>query len=350
MKVVHIESGLGNQMLSYCELLALKKIHPEEQIYLETIVYDYKEANDMICQWNGYELDKIFGVRDTNIRELFDEKQWKKIHDSIYVSRFWEHSWNWPVYFCKAFEEQGLVLNNLRGDFEEKDRQFANTFKGRLRENCFYKMFQKTWLYANIRTWISQNKVYTSSDTDYLFYAGEEDVLTGQKLSFMYRNNQIERIDKEIREVFRFPNFEDENNIHFLDQISGKQSVAIHARRGDLLSLNGRYYKGGYFKRAVNLIKRNVQHPVFCFFCDSGSVEWCKENGKIFGLNYKKDDVLFVDWNKGSQSYRDMQLMSLCQHNIITISSFGWWGAYLNQNPGKITISPEIGINTTHHI
>lgn len=26
MKVFHIESGLGNQMLSYCELLAMKKM------------------------------------------------------------------------------------------------------------------------------------------------------------------------------------------------------------------------------------------------------------------------------------------------------------------------------------
>lgn len=30
MKIVHIESGLGNQMLSYCEFLALKNTNPEK--------------------------------------------------------------------------------------------------------------------------------------------------------------------------------------------------------------------------------------------------------------------------------------------------------------------------------
>ena len=37
MKIVHIESGLGNQMLSYCEYLALKKMNPEEEIFIENI-------------------------------------------------------------------------------------------------------------------------------------------------------------------------------------------------------------------------------------------------------------------------------------------------------------------------
>ena len=45
MKVVHIESGLGNQMLSFCEYLALKHLHPDEDIYIETIVYDIPESN-----------------------------------------------------------------------------------------------------------------------------------------------------------------------------------------------------------------------------------------------------------------------------------------------------------------
>ena len=56
-----------------------------------------------------------------------------------------------------------------------------------------------------------------------------------------------------------------------------------------------------------------------------------------------------MDWNKGEESYRDMQLISLCKHAIITNSSFGWWGAYLIGNKTKITVSPDITINTTHH-
>ena len=69
MKVIHIESGLGNQMLSYCEFLAIKKVNPGEDCYLETIVYDIPECNDIICQWNGYELERVFNIKDKNISQ-----------------------------------------------------------------------------------------------------------------------------------------------------------------------------------------------------------------------------------------------------------------------------------------
>ena len=54
----------------------------------------------------------------------------------------------------------------------------------------------------------------------------------------------------------------------------------------------------------------------------------------------------YIDWNKGSQSYNDIHLMSLCKHNIIANSSFSWWGAWLNPNPDKVVISPRIWDNS----
>ena len=99
----------------------------------------------------------------------------------------------------------------------------------------------------------------------------------------------------------------------------------------------------------MNHIRKNVANPVFVFFTDPGSIQWCRDNARTFGLDYSKDKVYFVDWNSGSESFRDMQLMSHCKHAIITTSSFGWWGAYFINNPEKITISPCVEIDTTYH-
>ena len=51
--------------------------------------------------------------------------------------------------------------------------------------------------------------------------------------------------------------------------------------------------------------------------------------------------MMFVNNNKGMESYRDMQLMSLARCNILANSTFSWWGAYLNQRQDHIVISPK---------
>src|SRR5690606_19531988 len=83
---------------------------------------------------------------------------------------------------------------------------------------------------------------------------------------------------------------------------------------------------------ALAHIEQHVDSPLFIFFSDD--ISWCKANFPI-------TNALFVDWNTGLDSFRDMQLMSLCKHHIIANSSFSWWGAWFNPYPGKIVVSPR---------
>ena len=349
MKIIHIESGLGNQMLSYCEYLALKKMNPDDDFYLETIIYDIPECNDIICQWNGYELERIFGINTPpNIKTLFSANEWKAVISDIRDTRFWEHNWNWPATFSSVFNSHGLSIKNGRKDFTN-GHQWAididknKSLKDYIRDYGWYK-----WLKMKKDYKTRKKKALYFNNINIHFRKTDENILDGQRLSFKWKGSGIEKIEKEVREAFTFPKIRDSKNQETMKQILSENAVAIHARRGDMLGDNYACYRFGYFKRCVKYIRRQVSDPVFYIFCDPGSVAWAKENYKILGLDGKKDKIHFVDWNKGEDSYRDMQLMAACKHQVITRSSFGWWGAWLNTFPGKITCSPDPLINTTH--
>lgn len=149
----------------------------------------------------------------------------------------------------------------------------------------------------------------------------------------------FKNIEKEIRKDFAFQEFTDIKNNEIKDIILNKNSISIHVRREDYVKNGG---LGGlasleYYQKAIKYINSKIENPVYFIFSDD--IEWCKENLKL------QNEIYYIDWNKGEESYRDMQLMSLCKHNIIPNSTFSWWGAWLNNNPDKIVIAPEKWFN-----
>ena len=114
-------------------------------------------------------------------------------------------------------------------------------------------------------------------------------------------------------------------------------SVAVHIRRGDYLNGVNRntFYipSVDWYRSAIMKIKEHVPSPVFYFFSDD--LQWVQEQFSDMR------DVVFVEGNKGSNSYRDMQLMAACKHAIIANSTFSWWGAWLNSNKQKVIIAPS---------
>lgn len=155
---------------------------------------------------------------------------------------------------------------------------------------------------------------------------------------YWHNHQYVEPFRSKIIEAFTFKNPLDAKNKSIIDLISHQNAVGIHVRRGDYLK--EQQYQGictlDYYKRAVDVIRGTLETPVYYIF--SNDMEWCKENLKpLLGSS----EVVYVDWNTGKDSYRDMQLMSYCKGLIIANSSFSWWGAFLNQRDFHIVISPS---------
>ena len=72
-----------------------------------------------------------------------------------------------------------------------------------------------------------------------------------------------------------------------------------------------------YYTNAIKKMNEITNPVLYVIFSDD--IQWCKENIRNQVGNR---EVVFVDWNKGEQSFRDIQLMTLCKHNIIANSSF----------------------------
>ncbi|MCI6689512.1 MAG: alpha-1,2-fucosyltransferase, partial [Clostridiaceae bacterium] len=125
----------------------------------------------------------------------------------------------------------------------------------------------------------------------------------------------------------------------YAEQISQNYSVSVHVRRGDYLNYS--YLQGictpHYYEQAMQFFREKYRGKVK-FYIFSNDIEWAENN-------FSEADCVIVEGNSGKDSFRDMQLMSLCKHNIVANSSFSWWGAWLNQNKEKIVIAPNKWIN-----
>jgi glycosyltransferase involved in cell wall biosynthesis len=124
-------------------------------------------------------------------------------------------------------------------------------------------------------------------------------------------------------------------------QIEQCQAVAVHVRRGDYISDQRSLEFHGicgvdYYLEAVRTL--NDRHPGagLTFFVFSDEPERARAEFKDL------DQVNYVDCGFGGwQSYLELVLMSKCKHQIIANSSFSWWAAWLNDNPGKTVIAPR---------
>lgn len=278
MIIVRIQGGLANQMFQYTFYYWLTQRHDEYNLNIDTFcdtsMYYHKIPKQECDPFhNGYELETVFGIK-ANIAELKD------------VYRLSE--------FRYDLVRKAIIKSKLK---------FTGT----------------------IRTQISDNgkELYNPK-----FAYEDEKYFTGTWGGFRY----AEDYKDEIRQIFKFPEISDDLNRRTADNIKAANSVSVHVRRGDYLSVgNGVALARDYWDNAILKIREQVENPVFYFFSDD--IQWCKNN-------FQGEDIRFVDWNVGKNSYRDMQLMSLCKHNIVANSTFSMWASWLNVNEDKIVIRP----------
>jgi len=188
--------------------------------------------------------------------------------------------------------------------------------------------------YKNLNIFKNLNNFPIPSDTtscEYPFHYEEIDFTEENKLVSGFF--QSEKYFKGYENLIKY-NFRPTDEIinYILEKypiIFNKRISSIHVRRGDYVRLPDHHpvQSVEYYKQAIDLTKNTTDK----YFIFSDDIEWCKQ---IFNGN----KFIFVENNK---DYMELYMMTLCQNNVICNSSFGWWGAWLNNNPNKIVVGPS---------
>ncbi len=148
-----------------------------------------------------------------------------------------------------------------------------------------------------------------------------------------------EKIRTELLKDFVFPYSKVNKLVELKNFMEKRNTIGVHIRRGDFLESRyareiGNICDIAYYRKALDLIKERYEDAVFCFF--SNDMEWVKKT-------FHEENALYIDGCMFDEyhDWYDMYVMSICKHNIIPNSTFGWWGAWLNQNPDKTVIAPK---------
>jgi hypothetical protein len=115
-----------------------------------------------------------------------------------------------------------------------------------------------------------------------------------------------------------------------------KKTISLHYRLGGdrVTELMQNYHKNvsvDYYKRALDLIKFNPDEYNILVFSDR--IDQCKELLKDLDYPFQ-----FIN---NETNVLDFIMMSLCNINIVSNSTFSWWSAYMNQNENPTVIVPE---------
>lgn len=143
-------------------------------------------------------------------------------------------------------------------------------------------------------------------------------------LGFWQVHTYFSNHSSEIRRHLRFKTFIlDRVHRFFNSSIHHNVSarVGVHIRRGDFLQ-DRRVSTDQYVFDAMSHFQKKYQSVVFIIATDDR--KYCEN---VFG---NRSNVIFTPSSFDGPT--DLAVLSLCDHLIITVGTFGWWGGYLLHN------------------
>lgn len=219
-----------------------------------------------------------------------------------------------------------VLFNNVRHFCDKLYTTFNYNHKDTILRNI-YNIYDDSISFTNS---INEELIFARKYSTNLLYAIQNTqdniILHGYFESFLYFNDYID----DIRNLFSI----DEKSFDcimlkykYLLHSDDITPISIHFRGNEYFSITGKDYDYDYYNRAIDYIYTHVTNPHFLVFTDHYN-----------SIDFSKLHLLQYTHIQHDRDYLELWTMSLCKHNVISLSTFSWWGAFLNNNADKIVL------------
>ena len=283
MIITRLQGGLGNQMFQYAAGLALAE---QRRTVLKLDVSWFRE-------YAGYEAHNRYALSCFNIIEQFATQEEIDRVAGVRLTR----AERWSVALAKRlhFYCYASRLTSPANTYYESSTGFSTSFSEQPNPTYLYGMWQSE-----------------------RYFAAVADLL---RLHFSFRYPPQPAVAAMAARIQSGP------------------SVAVHFRRGDYVR-NATFNQDlgvvphDYYNRAIAIARERDPNAVLYVFSDDiDSIE----------REYKPQcPHVFVRATAPWHAFDELRLMSLCDHAVISNSTFAWWAAWLNSSPSKLVVAPKI--------
>ncbi|XP_076467513.1 galactoside alpha-(1,2)-fucosyltransferase 2-like [Babylonia areolata] len=250
------------------------------------------------------------------------------------------------------------ITTGVSGKLGNQMFQYASLLGIAYRNNMtpFYTSpsFQSTFHVTHIHTWPSRGfqvvneKDFASYDPTFEHLQPENTVIMQYFQSWKYFHFMRDTIKKEF--TFRERIQADVQRIlsRHSTTIGNRTRVGIHIRQGDMnlfVHIRKGYHTApaSYIHKAMDYMRQ--KHPDVIFLVVTDEPRWTRNN-----LN--ASDYILVDQ---AAAEVHMALLASCDHVIITVGTYGWWGGYLSGgevvyywDPAQLLHNPPLPVEIKH--
>lgn len=281
MKIQFLNGGLANQVFQYIFARYYELSHPGSIMYMDDTYFSVYTVH------NGYELEKVFGLKPHMLSECFDSKVWN--------------------FILEERKQKSVPQIFLENNIDIQMIAEAITYKQ-------FNPFNGDILHVTCNEY--HPEILDISQRENIYYHG-----------YWLNKHWFEKYKDIFLQELRFPEITDEKNLAYRELIRSSRSVCVHIRRGDYVDLE-MAFPPEIYRLALEKFLSTAPGP-WHLFVFSDDIGWCREHAQQLGFR-QCPEVTYMEGNIQGKNYIDLQLMTLCKGMIVSNSAFSFLAALLN--------------------